>query len=198
MSNEHVPASVAQRLETLERRICHLRLMLIALASLAILCIGGAMARLPQVGGQDLQELTVTRLIVVDDKGAPRIVIGQDKPDAQRISRSTGIIINDESGAERFGVGVMENGQVSLGLDAPPGIGHPMRDRLGLAVGPDGSSSMMLLNNKTEVPVRLVASDEGGGVEFLAYDKPNSKVIVKRLTFKGEETKEFHHDFPKD
>jgi hypothetical protein len=197
MTYEQMPASVVQRLEALERRISRLRMTLVALASLAIVCIGGAMARLPQAG-QDPQELTVSRLVVVDDKGTPRILIGTDKPGVQRISRSTGITIDDENGAERFGVGVMENGQVSLGLDAPPGVGNAMRDRLGLAVGSDGSSSVMLLNNKTEVPVRLVSSDDGGGVEFLAYDKPNSKVIVKRLTFKGEETKEFHHDFPKD
>jgi hypothetical protein len=175
-------------------------MMLVCMILLGILCIAGAMARARQAapGASDPQELTVTRLTVVDERGVPRIVIGTDKPDVQRISRSTGILINDENGAERFGVGVMENGNVTMGLDAPPGVGHPMRDRLGLAVGSDGSSSIMLLNNKTEVPVRLTASNDGGGVEFLAYDKPNSKVIVKRHTFKGEETKEFHHDFPKD
>jgi hypothetical protein len=161
-----------------------------------IAVVGGGLAT-HRSTRQPAEELTVSKLVVVDDKGVPRIVIGQDPPDTQRISRATGITLYDPAGAERFGVGIMESGVVNMGFDAPVGVGNPMRDRIGIGVGPKGDAYVMLIDNDTKVPVRLAAdADGGGGVEFIDYNRDAGKVIVRRLNYSGEERHEFPHEFP--
>jgi hypothetical protein len=84
-----------------------------------------------------------------------------------------------------------------MGFDAPVGVGSDMRDRVAIGVGTDGASYVMLIDNTTGVPVRLVTKPTGGGgIEFLGYDKPNSKVIIKHQSFDGERVEQVHHDFP--
>ena len=148
----------------------------------------------------DIQEEVRTRkLVVVDENDVPRVVIAKDPKDAQRRSRSCGIVINDKTGAERFGVGVTEDDTVNMGFDAAVGVGHPMRDRVAIGVSPNGSGYLMLINNDTKIPVRLVAEADtakGGGIEFLNYDKPNGKVIIRRIGFNEDKKTEVPHKFP--
>ena len=147
----------------------------------------------------DVQDEVRTRkLVVVDENDVPRVIIAEDPKDAQRRSRSCGIVINDKTGAERFGVGVMEDDTVNMGFDAAVGVGHPMRDRVAIGVSPNGSGYVMLINNDTKIPVRLVADGDtakGGGVEFLDYDKPNSKVIIRRIGFNEDKRTEVPHKY---
>ena len=70
-----------------------------------------------------IEELVVRRLVVVDEEGRPRMILGQDPADTQRRSRSVGLTLHDPDGAERFGLSVMDDGTVGLGLDAPLGVG---------------------------------------------------------------------------
>lgn len=175
----------------LSRRHWQRRAGLLLLGAIGVLALG-AVRQAPHV----TDELRTRKLVVVDEKDTPRIEIGQDPKDTQRISRSCGIVIRDKSGAERFGVGVMDNDTVNMGFDSAVGVGDPMRDRLALGVSPRGEPYVMLINNRTEVPVRLVASDEGGGVEFIDYDRANSKVIIRRISFSDDKKTEMHHDFP--
>jgi hypothetical protein len=143
-------------------------------------------------------EVRTRKLVVVDENGVPRVIIAEDPKDTQRRSRACGIVINDKTGAERFGVGVMEDNTVNMGFDAAVGVGHPMRDRVAIGVRPDGSGYVMLINNDTKVPVRLVAegdTSKGGGIEFLDYDKPNSKVIIRRIGFAEDRKTEVPHEY---
>jgi len=184
-----------RRIAALERSLARARTCGALTVLVAIALIGGGLAT--RRATRQPEELTVSKLVVVDDKGVARIVIGQDPPDAQRISRATGITIRDATGAERFGVGIMESGVVNMGFDAPVGVGNAMRDRIGIGVGPKGEAYVMLIDNDTKVPVRLAAdADGGGGVEFIDYNCDAGKVIVKRLNFTGEERSEFAHEFP--
>lgn len=135
-------------------------------------------------------ELTVRRLVVVDDQGRTRLVLGQDPADTQRRSRSCGLTIYDGSGAERGGLSTMDDGSVVLGLDAPVGVGSPMRDRIGLAVSPNGAARIDLINNQTLLPVRLVSDADGtGGVEFFKYDLDKRECTIRRLSHEGESTR---------
>src|SRR5262245_12829886 len=108
------------RLTLLERRIHRLRASLAGVMAVALagMCLALAPAK--------AEELTVSRLTVVDEKGTARIVLGSDRPGLGRISPSTGITIHDASGAERFGVGVMDDNRVTMGFDAPQGVGNAM------------------------------------------------------------------------
>ncbi len=199
MAADALTLALQTRLDQLERRVKVLR---VALGATGLLLIGGfalAMAPAHKQQQQRADELTVSRLVVVDQNGMPRIEIGPDPAGIQRMSPSTGIIIRDAKGAERFGVGVMENNRVNMGFDAPEGVGNPMRDRLALGCAEDGASYIMLIDNTTGVPVRLTTDPKGGGgLEFLGYDKPNNKVFIKRQSFEGETKKEVHHEFPKE
>jgi hypothetical protein len=143
-------------------------------------------------------EVRTRKLVVVDENDTPRVVIAEDPKDTQRRSPSFGIHMNDKTGAERWGVGVTQDDTVNMGFDAAVGVGHAMRDRLALGVSPNGSAYVMLINNETNVPVRLVAEGDttrGGGIEFLSPDRANGKVHIRRITFAGDEKTEVAHKF---
>jgi hypothetical protein len=68
--------------------------------------------------------LRVRQLIVVDDKGAERVVVGAPLPDPQvrgerrsRRSPATGVQIKGPDGNERGGVAMLEDGTMVLGID---------------------------------------------------------------------------------
>lgn len=187
------PTSLERRVADLEGRLVRGR----AFAVLALAAVGLA-AYQQAAPPRPAEELRVRRLVVVDAEGRDRIVFGQDPADTQRISRSVGFTLHDPNGAERGGFGVMDDGSVVIGLDAPAGVGHAMRDRIGLKVHPDGSAVISLIDNETRIPVRLVSNADGkGGVEFIGYDLPNRKATIKRIGFEGESREEVSLDPPK-
>ena len=172
-----------QRVALLERRLQRTTIAGVTL----ICCLFVGLLAGAQSGDNSLREIKTTRLVVVDDKGTPRVVIGQDPKGTARISRAAGITLHDKTGAERGGFATMDDGSVVIGLDAPVGVGSPMRDRIGLKVYPTGAASIWLLNNQTGIPVRMITEKSGtGGLEFLDYDLKARKVFIKRIDFKGE------------
>ena len=74
----------------------------------------------------DISQVIKTRgLIIVDEKGRERVIMGAPVPDPpkegrKRVNAAHGMIILDPEGYERFGVGLMDNGQMGMGFDAPP------------------------------------------------------------------------------
>ena len=119
-----------KRIELLERR--NLRMTSIGVAS--VLCVAVVMF----VGAAQVDdkpgEIKATRIVVVDDQGIPRVVIGQDPKKSDRISRISGITLHDKHGDERGGFGTMDDGSAVMAMDAPVGVGSAMRDRIGLKV----------------------------------------------------------------
>ncbi len=140
-----------------------------------------------------LEELTTRRLVVVDQTDTPRVVIQEESANEDRRARAAGIILFDQHGHERGGMVTFSDDSAIIALDAPAGVGAPMRDRLGLSVHPDGSASVALIDNGTGVPVRLVTDAEGGGgLEMLTYDLGNRKATVTRLTPDGQTSRELN------
>ena len=185
------------RLQALEHRLTRAERSLRRARALALgltgLVLAACTAQRLLVNGQEVASsrvedvLIVRKLVVIDAEGRPRIFLGGDAQDTQRISPSFGLVLIDESGAERFGVGVTEANSVTMGFDAPHGVGAPMRDRIGLGVEADGSASVMLIDNKTLVPVALRADSEGGGgLEFVGYDIDRKQATVLRTNFEGQ------------
>jgi len=136
-------------------------------------------------------------VIIVDDKGRERVILGAPVPDPpiegrKRINPAHGMIILDRQGYERFGVGLMDNGQMAMGFDAPPGKGDDRnRERLHFVADPEGGAMIRFLNKKTSVPGWLrLGEDDKLYLEFIDVQKDKNKVIKKRIGMNGEQTVE--------
>jgi hypothetical protein len=177
------------RIDRLERESRRRRQRTVALVvGMTALWLGTSMG-----DAQDARVVRVRALIVEDENGRDRIVIGAPVPDpkeGRRVSSSVGLVINDPNGLERFGVGLQENGRMVMGFDAPPGTGDPRnRERINIVADATGGAYIRFLNRKTFVPGRLVLDDEDRFyLELL--DFPEGKTISRRIGFKGDETVE--------
>jgi hypothetical protein len=166
----------ADRIERLQVKLSRLQMVtgIMGLGLIALLVAG--VARDPI---QD--EIKAHRIALVDSKGVERVVLAENT--GRMHGQSAGIYVLDDTGAERGGMSTFEDGRVTMALDAPVGVGSPMRDRLGLAVYKDGGAALMLNNNDTGVPVRLVANAEGGGgLELINFDHETKTAHIRRLT----------------
>jgi len=177
------PSAVEVRIAKLERSLYRTRVALGALCGCVLLA---AILGFIQGGTQTFDEIRTRRLAIVDERGLVRIVLAQDPPTTERMSRGTGLTLMDEEGNERGGFSTMEDGSVVLGMDAPLGVGAPMRDRIGLKVHPDGSAYVMLIDNLTRAVARLHSDSTGGGVQVFKWDMASEQVHIRTLTFDGD------------
>ena len=70
----------------------------------------------------------------------------------------------------------------------PRGVGAPMPDRVGIAVKPDGSAHIMLLDNETRAVVKLYSDGKGGGgPQLFKWDMDKKKVHIKTILYDGED-----------
>jgi len=139
-----------------------------------------------QGGTRTTDEVRTRRLVIVDDNDNVRIVLAQDPPSTERVSRGTGLTLFDDKGSERGGFSTMEDGSVVLGMDAPLGVGAPMRDRIGLKVDPDGSAYVMLIDNQTRAVAKMQSDGDEGGVQVFKWDMDAKRIHIRTLTFDGD------------
>ncbi len=172
-----------EEISSLRKQVGRLQVITFAMAAgMVAVVVGGAAA-----DNSIQDEIKARRIALVDSRGVERVVLGEDT--GRRHGRSAAVWIYDETGAERGGLGTFENGQASLALDAPAGVGASMPDRLGLVVSSTGAASVQLNNNDTGVPVRLVTdAGGGGGVELIEFDHAERKARIRRLTY-GDDTR---------
>jgi hypothetical protein len=142
-----------------------------------------------------LPVLKTRGVIIVDEQNRQRVILGAPVPDPpaegrKRVNPASGMIILDPQGYERFGVGLMDNGQMGMGFDAPPGTGDDRnRERLHFVADKDGGAMIRFLNRKTSVPGWLrLGEDDKLYLEFIDVQKDQNKVIRKRQGFAGSET----------
>lgn len=133
-------------------------------------------------------------VVIVDEQNRERVILGAPVPDppkeGKRVNPAHGMIILDPQGYERFGVGLMDNGQMGMGFDAPPGTGDDRnRERLHFVADKDGGAMIRFLNRKTSVPGWLrLGEDDKLYLEFIDVQKDKNKVVRKRQGFTGMET----------
>lgn len=185
MTNEE-SRQVMARIDGLERRLRTLGVLSAVLVIVAISAI-----TLPSVTAQGQPQVLRARgLIIVDEQSRERIVIGSPVPDpkeGKRLNPSTGMVINDINGYERFGLGLTQDNRMGMGFDAPPGKGDDRnRERINIVADDNGGAYLRFLNRKTGVVGRLILDAEDQFyLEFL--DFPVGKVLSRRIGFKGEQ-----------
>jgi hypothetical protein len=143
--------------------------------------------------GQTPQVIRARGLVIVDEQNRERIIMGSPVPDpphiGKRISPGHGMIILDEKGYERFGLGLMDNGVMGMGFDAPHDPDNPKKnaERLHFIADAKGGAMIRFLNRQTGVPgwIRL-GDDDKLYFEFLDVQKDKNKVIKRQLSIDGE------------
>lgn len=160
------------RLTVLEHR---LRVHRVAFGLLIVVLV--LVAARPMADQQAPAELRVRGIIVEDEAGQARIVLGS--LGERTHGEGFGIALNDAAGAERFGISHFPDERIVMGFDAPPGVGNPMRDRLGLGVAGNGRPFFMMLNNDTTSPLRMYTTDENEArIEFIQWDRSGESPYV--------------------
>jgi hypothetical protein len=140
---------------------------------------------------QESKVIRLRSLIIEDEQGRDRIVLGAPTPDprgGKRISPSVGMVINDEQGYERFGLGLQATGRIVMGFDAPPGTGDDgNRERITIVADEKGGATLRFLDRRTLVAgyLRLDANNQVL-LEFL--DVQPKEVVTRRIGIKGDET----------
>jgi hypothetical protein len=125
------------------------KLMVVGWLATVVLLLSSAWVPLPPAAAQDPKGTTdvirTRQLVVVDDKGTHRIVIGP-VPDPQimgkrmkRRTAGTGIQLNDAGGNERGGLAMLDDGSVVVGIDDETG-----RERAHLYFIPKRGSGLLL------------------------------------------------------
>ncbi|WP_109126505.1 hypothetical protein [Dyella sp. C11] len=138
------------------------------------------------VGGITQRQVTTNRVVVVDDSGAVRVRLGQDKQDTKRASRAAGIVLYDKAGHERGGMATMDNGRVAFGLDAPNVPDGKESDRVGMMVDAKGHVMFAVADNQGVPVVMMKSADAGGTLQVMSATPDQKQVDVRTLGVKGD------------
>ena len=157
----------------------------VALALAATALVAGDRAD-PATGTAILDEVRTRSLVVVDDRGRMRVQIAQDSPDIERYARSAGLTIYDKDGRERGGIATLDDGSAVVALDAPWGVGSPMRDRAGMKVSADGSALLGVLSNRGTFAAVLQSDGEAGRLELRRPDDARGTFELRTLAQSGD------------
>jgi hypothetical protein len=129
-------------------------------------------------------------LVILDNKGRNRIVLGSPVPDpveGKRSSPETGIIINDSLGLERFGVGLGATGRMVFGLDAPKDQGdNRNRERITMVADENGSAYLRFLDRQT-FAAGLLQLDDSNFFSLKFPKVEDNKIKIRQYSFKGEQ-----------
>lgn len=170
------------RIERLERSLRRTQWTVLGL-SVAVISVGLAWYG---VGGITQRQVTANRVVVVDDTGAVRVRLGQDKQDTKRASRAAGVVLYDKTGHERGGMATMDNGRVAFGLDAPDVPDGKESDRVGMMVDAKGHVMFAVADNQGTPVVLMKSADAGGTLQVMAATPDQKKVDVRTLGVKGD------------
>ncbi|MEN5231300.1 hypothetical protein [Brevundimonas naejangsanensis] len=177
------------RIAVLERK--ERRWRLISAAS-AVAVLVGLATPLYATGGADeaaqrtFDEIRTRRLVVIDDQDRIRVTIDQDAPEIDRYERSAGLTIYDDQGRERGGIATIDDGSAVIALDAPWGVGSPMRDRAGAKVFADGTAAMGVISNRGAFAAVLRSDGDSGHLDLYNPDDDRSLFAQRTLTTGGE------------
>lgn len=178
VSSEAVEVRLARLERSLRRARWGMSGLLLLLVALFLAWYG--------VGGIVQREIRVHRIYAVDDAGTVRVRIGQDPAGGHRMSRAAGVIVYDDSGLERGGMGTMDNGRAAIGLDAPSTPKGTARDRVGLMVDGKGNTMFMLLDAQAMPVVMAKGGDKGGNLQVSEPTPDGKQLQIRTLGVHGD------------
>ena len=176
--------AIDQRVDRIERECRRLRLALALtfVAAFALSLWTAHAAAQQRTSPQQL--LRVRTLIVEDEAGQARIVLGAPMPES---GNRVGLRINDARGVERLGMSLQPNGNMVLGLDAPTGTGDDRnRERITLVADQAGGAYIRFLDRRTSVPARIYL-DQQNHVWMEFSDYTQQPPLRRRIGLSGEE-----------
>lgn len=150
-------------------------LLIISLSGMAFVLGGQAKHGTVSLTDQVVDALRVHRLIVVDEHGVERVIIGAPVPDPiidgetyARRSPASGILLFDRDGQERGGFNTFEDGSVALAIDHQKG-GH---EAVGIYVFPDGRTGLLIFDREGRGRAQLsVSRDESSSLALYDVNK---------------------------
>jgi hypothetical protein len=160
--------ALRQRVALLERRQ-RLAFITALLVVLVLVVFSGWTAQ----AQKQADTLRLRQLTIVDEKGIERVVIGAPVPNPmmggrpqKRRSPATGVVINDATGDERGGFGILDDGTLTACLDSKAGEGACM------FVLPNGARGFMVNDQKARERIVLgMTSAEGSPFgSFKSFD----------------------------
>jgi hypothetical protein len=150
--------ALTDRVTQLERRLRRSHALIVAFIA-AIVGLGILAFTFPS----NSSDVVRTRQLVIEDaSGHARVIIGAPVRDNyERASPTSGMVIRDSLGRERFGVGLDAHGKMGLGLDAPQCTSTPCNtERINLDADAEGGAQLRFLDRHTGVAARMVLDDD--------------------------------------
>lgn len=181
-------ATMAARLARLERRAATWQWCTAAALAALVLVVGAAMQQPPAPASQPAAKpaggevLRVRGLIVVDENGKDRVVIGPPPAGMTGIQHETGVMVLDPDGARRFSAGVLSNRWAVMTVDAPGLAARGANaERIGLIVTPAGQPMLRLLDNETNVRGRFYLDPQFNPLVDLLTHPTHVPRLIRRV-----------------
>jgi len=177
-------SSLRERLAALERRLARTQLVAAGAVLTAVVLSVAAWKSVRPVS----DVVRARSLVIEDSLGRSVVVLGAPVPDpkgGRRRSPSTGIVINDTAGAERFGLGLTADGSIVMGFDAPPGVDPGNTERITLSVSSKGGSEMRFLDHEGYVRAHMSFFSDNDVALFFT-GRQDGKTIVHRVGATGD------------
>lgn len=186
----------------LKHRVRQLQLMCFACLLLLTIAVVCGFATVHSAGaGQRDQVLRVRGLVIEDEQGRPRILLGSPTPTVAGRKRSDpvdGFVLLGPNGADRFvisypGYEPQVMGQVQKRLHDAPSAGFMINDadgneRAGLGTTDDGTRTALGMDYSDRDALGLLVSPSFSGVAMFARSGPRNDQIAMGITRDGTAT----------
>lgn len=187
-------------LASLKRQVKHLQIMC-ASCLLLLVVVGTSGFALQEKAGDRATVLHLRGLVIEDEQGRPRILLGSPTPTTagrKRPEPVDGIVLLGPNGADRFvvsypGYEPQVLGKVAKRTYDAPSAGFMINDadgneRIGLGTSDDGTRSVLGMDYSDRDAMGLVVSPNFTGLAMFARTGPHNDQITMGITKNGTAT----------
>lgn len=190
---------MSSEVEMLKRQVGQLRWMCSVCLLLVVVVAAGEFARVREVrAGTHESVLRVKGIVIEDDQGRPRMLLGAPTPTVagrRRTEALDGLVLLDSNGTDRFvvsypGYEPQVMGKVGKRLYDAPSAGFMINDadgdeRIGLGTNDDGTRSVLGMDYADRDAVGLIVSPNYSGMAMFARGGAHNDQITMGITKDG-------------